>query len=90
MDRFIRRTLGVVALAGVLAIAFGWGRTLLAKSEFVRTAAAEEVLVKRFTPAAAARPVLGESLDNFVATPTMALFDEGAMPELPSGREGIN
>ncbi len=90
MDRFIRRTLGVVALAGVFVIALGWDRTLLAKGEFVRTAAAEEVLVKRFTPSAAARPVLGESLDNFVVTPTMALFDEGPMPELPSGREWIN
>ena len=90
MDRYIRRTLGVAALAGVFAIALGWDRTLLAQGTFLRTAAAEEGLVKRFTPAAALRPVLGESLDNFVVTPTIALFDEGVMPEWPGGREWIN
>lgn len=45
MDGFIRRTLGVVALAGVFSIALGWDRSLLARGDFVRTAAAEEVLV---------------------------------------------
>jgi cytochrome c biogenesis protein CcdA/thiol-disulfide isomerase/thioredoxin len=90
MDRFVRRTLGTLALAGVMFIALGWDRALLAKGNFVQTAAAEELLVKRLAPTAAARPVLGESLDAFAAESRVELFDEGAMPEFASGREWIN
>ncbi len=90
MDRFIRRTLGVTALLGVVSIALGLDRTLLAKGDFIRTAAAETVLVNRLAPREAGRQVLGESLDSFLLPPSPALIDEGAMPELPSGREWIN
>jgi len=90
MDRFIRRTLGITALLGVFSIALGLDRTLLAKGDFIRTAAAETVLVQRLAPQFADRHVLGESLDGFLLPPAPALIDEGAMPQLPSGREWIN
>ena len=88
MDRMVRRALGTLALIAVAVIALGWDRTLLAKGEFIRTAAAEELLVKRLAPQTATRAVLGESLDNVVVP--RALDDEGAMPAFPSGREWIN
>ncbi len=90
MDRNVRRTLGTLVLAGVLFIALGWDRSLLAKGNFVQTAAAEELLLNRLAPNDAARPALGESLEDFAAESKLTLADEGAMPEFVAGREWIN
>jgi cytochrome c biogenesis protein CcdA/thiol-disulfide isomerase/thioredoxin len=89
-DRIVRVSLGVVALAAVVAIALGWDKTFLAKGDFIRTAAGEELLVKRFGKAPSEASVLGESLDGIVVTPAPALQDEGAMPPFPAGYEWIN
>ncbi len=90
MDRIVRRSLGVAALLGVAFIASGWDRKLLARGNFIQTAAAEEILVRRLATSRAVRPTLGVSLDDFVAAPAVRLQDEGAMPEFATGREWIN
>jgi cytochrome c biogenesis protein CcdA/thiol-disulfide isomerase/thioredoxin len=85
-----RRALAIVPLVGVVTIAFGWDRILLAKGEFVRTAAAEELLVKRFAPVDPTAGALGASIETFVPPVAAALGDEGAMPEFAGGHEWIN
>src|SRR5277367_5517990 len=47
---WIRRSLGVAVILGVVAIALGWDTNLLRKSSFVNTAKAEEDLIDRLRP----------------------------------------
>jgi cytochrome c biogenesis protein CcdA/thiol-disulfide isomerase/thioredoxin len=86
----LRRALCIVPLLGVLSIAFGWDRSLLAKGKFVQTAAAEEALVRRLATPDRGAGALGASIETFAPPPTVALADEGAMPEFAGGREWIN
>src|SRR5579863_2337896 len=81
-DIWIRRTLGVAVILGVVAIALGWDTNLLAKFSFVNTATAEEHLLHALgapklapTNASAAEPVLP---------------DEGPMPELSGAVAWLN
>jgi cytochrome c biogenesis protein CcdA/thiol-disulfide isomerase/thioredoxin len=90
VEQWIRRGLGAAVIVGVAAITLGWDRTLLAKGQFIQTAAAEELLVNRLAPARVKTLDVGTSLDAFAATAAVALAREGQMPELPAGREWIN
>jgi cytochrome c biogenesis protein CcdA/thiol-disulfide isomerase/thioredoxin len=90
VEQWIRRGLGAAVLVGVAAITLGWDRALLAKGQFIQTAAAEELLVKRLAPAELKSLDVGVSLDAFAASASVALAREGQMPELPVGREWIN
>ena len=83
-DVWIRRTLGVAVLVGVVAIALGWDTGLLKKFSFVNTAKAEENLIGTWGPE---NPmVVGVS----TAEPLPALSDEGAMPDLSGAVGWIN
>ena len=86
----LRRALCIVPLLGVLSIAFGWDRKLLAKGELVQTAAAEELLVRRLAVSDPAAGALGASIDAFTPLAAVPLADEGSMPELAGGHEWIN
>ena len=92
-DRWVRRTLGVAALAGVFVIVMGWDRALFAKGGLVQTAGAEEVLIRKLggakTPAAGIDQ--GESLEQFAAEEAQpALPDEGVAPGFSEGGPWIN
>ncbi len=93
-DQWVRRTLGVAALAGVFIIVMGWDRTLFAKGGIVQTAGAEEVLIRTFggIPRAEASTVdQGESLEEFAKEEAMpALTDEGVAPGFSEGGPWIN
>jgi cytochrome c biogenesis protein CcdA/thiol-disulfide isomerase/thioredoxin len=80
-DVWIRRTLGVAVILGVVAIALGWDTSLLAKFSFVNTATAEEHLIHVL-----GAPQPGAS-NGSTAEPAPPLADEGPMPEL-SGAVG--
>ena len=83
-DIWIRRTLGVAVIIGVIAIALGWDTNLLAKISFVNTATAEEHLIHAFgAPKLAPRTVSA-------AEQTPALPDEGPMPELSGAIAWLN
>ena len=91
MQDRMRRLVGVAVIAGVVAVALGWDRTLLARGSFVQTAAAEELLVRRLGRPPDARPA-GKSLDEFVAdeAASPALTDEGEMPEFNGATAWLN
>lgn len=63
----VRRVLGAATLATVVALFFGWDRTLFAKGGIVQTASAEERLVGRLAPGKVARVEAGMSLDDFAS-----------------------
>lgn len=93
-DRWVRRSLGVAALAGVFVIVMGWDRTLFAKGGLIQTAGAEEVLIRKLS-GASAKPASsldqGESLEQFAAEDAApALPDEGAAPGFSEGGPWIN
>jgi cytochrome c biogenesis protein CcdA/thiol-disulfide isomerase/thioredoxin len=96
-DVVVRRVLGVATLITVVALTFGWDRALFANGGLVRTASAEELLVSRLAPQAAARPAPGgESLDAFAAdetarTASIALPQaDGQLAPFEGGTEWIN
>jgi cytochrome c biogenesis protein CcdA/thiol-disulfide isomerase/thioredoxin len=83
-DVWIRRTLGVAVILGVVAIALGWDTSLLAKFSFVNTATAEEHLIHAF-----GAPHPGAS-NGSTAEPAPPLADEGPMPELTGAVGWLN
>lgn len=92
-DRWVRRTLGVAALAGVFIIVMGWDRTLFAKGAIVQTAGAEEILIRKLgaSPAKAESIDKGESLEQFAAEEKESpLPDEGEAPGFSKGGPWIN
>lgn len=92
-DRWVRRTLGVTALAGVFVIVMGWDRALFAKGGLVQTAGAEEVLIRRLggTKRSSSTTDQGKSLEQFAAEEaTPALLDEGPAPGFAEGGPWIN
>src|SRR5271155_1710457 len=88
-DVWIRRTLGVAVILGVVAIALGWDTNLLAKFSFVNTATAEEHLIHALgATKPAAEPALAPiSIVEHAAPP---LADEGPMPELSGAVAWLN
>src|SRR6202453_4774609 len=81
---WIRRTLGVAVILGVVAIALGWDTNLLTKFSFVNTARAEEHLIGTLQPG---RPTLATVN---AAEPQPALSDEGPFPDLSGAVSWIN
>jgi cytochrome c biogenesis protein CcdA/peroxiredoxin len=80
---WIRRTLGVAVILGVVAIALGWDTNLLTKFSFVNTSKAEAHLINALGPAKPARAVNA-------AGSQIVLSDEGPMPELTGAVAWIN
>ncbi|MEO5902973.1 MAG: cytochrome c biogenesis protein/redoxin [Gemmatimonadaceae bacterium] len=92
-DRWVRRTLGVAALAGVFIIVMGWDRTLFAKGGIIQTAGAEEILIRKLgaQPVQAESIDKGESLEQFAAeVKEKPLPDEGEAPGFSKGGPWIN
>ncbi|CAN5918067.1 hypothetical protein BH11GEM1_BH11GEM1_09680 [soil metagenome] len=95
-DVVIRRVLGTATLLTVIALFFGWDRTLFAKGGLVRTAGAEELLVSRLAPRPASTTPVGTSLDDFAAdeaarsTPIALTQVDGVLPGFEGGTEWIN
>lgn len=92
-DRWVRRTLGTAALAGVFVIMMGWDRALFAKGGLIQTAGAEEVLIKKLggTKSPSSGVEQGESLEEFAAEEAApALPDEGLAPGFAGGGPWIN
>jgi cytochrome c biogenesis protein CcdA/thiol-disulfide isomerase/thioredoxin len=83
-ELWIRRSLGVAVLMGVVALALGWDTKLLTKFSFVNTSKAEEHLIGAL---GSPRPVMAAAP---VGSDTPVLQDEGAMPAIPSGVEWLN
>jgi len=81
---WIRRTLGVAVILGVIAIALGWDTNLLTKFSFVNTAKAEQHLIDAVHPG---RPAI---LTASAAEPQVALGDEGPFPDLGGAVAWIN
>ncbi|MEO8620021.1 MAG: cytochrome c biogenesis protein/redoxin [bacterium] len=95
-DVVVRRLLGTATLLTVVALFFGWDRTLFAKGGLVRTAGAEELLVSRLAPRATSTAPAGTSLDEFAAdeaarlTPIALAQADGVLPGFEGGTEWIN
>ncbi|MEO7501240.1 MAG: cytochrome c biogenesis protein CcdA [Gemmatimonadaceae bacterium] len=94
-DRWVRRSLGAAALAGVFVIAMGWDRALFAQGGIAQTAGAEEVLIRKLSGAESGslKPSTdqGKSLEEFAAeVVSEALPDEGAAPGFEGGGVWIN
>lgn len=87
-DRWVRQSLGIVALAGVLVIAAGWDRALFARGGILETAGAENLLIARL--GGPEKTDHGKSLEEFVAEEDMVLDDEGAAPGFEGGGPWIN
>jgi hypothetical protein len=73
---WIRRSLGVAVILGVVAIALSWDTNLLTKFSFVNTAKTEQRLIDAVHPE---RPAI---LTASAAEPSVALGDEGSFPDL--------
>ncbi|MEP7000286.1 MAG: cytochrome c biogenesis protein/redoxin [bacterium] len=95
-DVVVRRVLGTATLLTVVALFFGWDRTLFAKGGLVRTAGAEELLVSRLAPRPTSTAPAGTSLDEFAAdeaarlTPIALAQADGVLPGFEGGTEWIN
>lgn len=93
-DIWVRRSLGVLALAGVFVIVMGWDRTLFAKGGLIQTAGAEELLISRLagTKAAVSAFDNGKSIEEFSKEEAAAphLVDEGEAPGFGAGGPWIN
>ena len=95
-DLAVRRVLGSLTLATVVALVFGWDRVLFADAALVRTARAEEQLVSRLAPGARPATDAGISLDAFAAEEAkrraraaLPVMD-GALPAFAGGTEWLN
>jgi cytochrome c biogenesis protein CcdA/thiol-disulfide isomerase/thioredoxin len=89
-DIWIRRTLGVAVILGVVAIALGWDTNLLAKFSFVNTATAEEHLIHAFGAPKPAPTLANASTSTRTPEPAPPLADEGPMPELSGAVAWLN
>lgn len=91
-DRWVRRSLGAMALAGVFIIASGWDRALFAKGGVLETSGAERFLIGKIgaTRASQAGPDIGKSIDEFASESMMTLGDEGPAPEFSGGGTWFN
>lgn len=95
-DRWIRRSFGAAALAGVFVIVMGWDRALFAKGGIVQTAGAEEILIRKLAGSgpnknAASRIDAGKSLDEFAREEKApVLVDEGPAAGFGGGGPWIN
>jgi cytochrome c biogenesis protein CcdA/thiol-disulfide isomerase/thioredoxin len=87
-DIWIRRTLGVAVILGVVAIALGWDTNLLAKLSFVNTATAEEHLIHAFGASKPAATLA--NAHTRTPEPAPPLADEGPMPELSGAVAWLN
>ncbi len=95
-DVVVRRVLGTLTIATVVALFFGWDRALFADAALVRTARAEELLVSRLAPAGRPAIYAGLSFDDVAANearrralaalPVM----EGTLPSFTGGTEWLN
>jgi len=91
-DLAVRRTLAAATLVTVVALAFGWDRTLFAKGGVVSTASAEEALVRRFAAGKRSAPVAEQSVTEFArmnAKPALPEA-EGALPSFDGATAWIN
>ena len=87
-DRWVRRSLGVVTIAGVMIIAAGWDRALFAKGGIIETSGAESFLIGTLGSAerGSGSLAIGKSIDEFVDNKSvMTLGDEGAAPGFEGG-----
>lgn len=97
-DRWVRRSLGVMALTGVFVIAAGWDRALFAKGGILETSGAEKLLISRLSSSSSTERSKslaaehGKSLEEFAAEEkdVMVLGDEGAAPGFEGGGTWIN
>jgi cytochrome c biogenesis protein CcdA/thiol-disulfide isomerase/thioredoxin len=88
-DRWVRRGLGVAALAGTLVIATGWDSALYAKGGILESAGAENLLIRKL--AATPNQANGKSLADFTREEAPApLYDEGPAPAFAGGGPWIN
>src|SRR5271163_3718768 len=85
---WIRRSLGVAVILGVVAIALGWDTNLLTKFSFVNTGETEEHLIGAL---GSTRPVMAAQPAQSVAPlPNPVLNDEGPMPAISGGVAWLN
>ncbi len=89
-DLWIRRTLGTLALAGVLVIALGWDATIFSRGGIVQTAYAEDVLIRHLpvnVPASTPSTPVRITVPPVPPVPTP---DQGALPPLDGATGWIN
>ncbi|MEP6691639.1 MAG: cytochrome c biogenesis protein/redoxin [Gemmatimonadaceae bacterium] len=89
-ERWVRRSLGALTLAGVLVIATGWDRSLFAIGDVVPTTRAEQALVRAF---GGERKPTGAALDIGLPVESVRrvpLEDRGAFPDFTGGSAWIN
>jgi len=95
-DVVVRRILGTLTIATVVALFFGWDRALFADAALVRTARAEELLVSRLAPAGRPPIDAGLSFDDVAANEarrralTALPVMEGTLPSFRGGTEWLN
>ena len=82
VGEWVRRVLGVLVLAGVVAIAFGLDTGLLTRISAAGTARVEQSLLDRFHP--------GEATQSAAVKEGEALPVEGTFPSLAGATEWIN
>lgn len=88
-DRWVRRSLGAVALAGTVIIATGWDSALYAKGGILESAGAENLLIGKLT--GGLKQASGKSLTEFASEDAaVKLGEEGAAPGLVGGGPWIN
>jgi cytochrome c biogenesis protein CcdA/thiol-disulfide isomerase/thioredoxin len=90
---WIRRTIGVAVILGVVAIALGWDTTILTKFSFVNTNSAEQCLINvldRNKSIVHAAPPVAAPADPQAAPQEDVLLDEGEMPELSGATAWLN
>jgi cytochrome c biogenesis protein CcdA/thiol-disulfide isomerase/thioredoxin len=86
-EEWIRRTLGVAILAGVVAVAFGLDRGVLTRVSLASTSNLEQRLVDRFHPAAAQKTVVLNQTVNVSSDPNSP---PKTLPDLSGATAWIN
>jgi cytochrome c biogenesis protein CcdA/thiol-disulfide isomerase/thioredoxin len=99
-DRWIRRAAGVAVVTGVVAMALGADRTLLAQGAFAQTTGLEKALVGRLARGAPAAPApgspgalgarVGRVSASSVIPDALAPRDEGLMHAFPGATKWLN
>ncbi len=84
-EPLIHRSVGLMTLAMVAVIALGWDATLLSRAGLVRTAGAEEAILRQFAPDAKAEVRHALDARAPVATP-----DFGPLPDFAGGAGWLN